>query len=288
MKKGFTGTGIAHIQRIPALNDFVFHKIILDQSINTFNADIRRNIAGFQVADQRVDEDSVADFDSNFTQIFMGSVHGITELKGSHIIPASFRKYPSGFCRSHVNSGVLAGVFGFAEYFNRTCQAYGLLLHHHLNTWMIIFGDLPKIFGGFGAFAHVHFFAFKLLVRFGHLKFFCYLHGGHELFAFRIKQRNFFADCDCSGLFLGSRKSYRNGPESAVRQKVIVANAFPVSLGHKTGQRAESADAHHDQVTFFTGTDIDFFKALCFFQFGCLLCAFEQTAGQAFSAMRWE
>ncbi len=31
MKKGFTGACIAHIQRIPALKNLVFHKVILNQ-----------------------------------------------------------------------------------------------------------------------------------------------------------------------------------------------------------------------------------------------------------------
>ena len=177
-------------------------------------------------------------------------------------------------------------IFGLTKYFHRTGQADGFLFHHHLNAGVIILGDFPEILGGFGAFTHIDFFTFKLLVRVGHLKFFSDLHGGHELFALRIKKSDFFTDCDCGGVFLGCGKGYRNGPKRTVCQKIIIAYAFPVGLGHKTGQGAESADAHHDQVAFFTGADVDFFKALCFFQFRCQFRAFEQTAGQAFSSMR--
>ena len=92
----------------------------------------------------------------------MGAVHRVSQLQGGNFAPAAFFKHLAGYLRPHVNAGVFGGVFGFAEYFNRSGQVKVFLLHDHLNAGMIVFGDFPEFFGSRGAFAHVDFFALTM------------------------------------------------------------------------------------------------------------------------------
>ena len=107
MQQAFPGAGIAHVQRISALNDLVFDEIVLHQRIDAFDANFGRNVAGFQIADQGMNVDTVANFHGDFAKIFMGTVHGVSQLQGRNFAPAAFFKNFAGFFRSHVNTGIL-------------------------------------------------------------------------------------------------------------------------------------------------------------------------------------
>jgi hypothetical protein len=77
----------------------------------------------------------------------------------------------------------------------------------------------------------------------------------------------------------------RNRPEGAVGQSEFLADALPISFGHKAVQRRETADAHHDQVTANAGADFDLLQASGFFYLGVAGGAFKQAANQTFSTM---
>jgi len=92
VQQTLSGTGISHVERVSALNHLVFHKIPFYQGINTFNADFRRNISGLEVAHQRMNINTVANFHGYFAKVFMGAVHGVSKLQGGHFTPAAFFK----------------------------------------------------------------------------------------------------------------------------------------------------------------------------------------------------
>ena len=71
MQQAFSRTGIAHVQGITALNNIGFYKVVLHQDVNTFYTNICRNITGFQVADQGVNIDTVANFNGNLAEVFV-------------------------------------------------------------------------------------------------------------------------------------------------------------------------------------------------------------------------
>jgi hypothetical protein len=285
MQQAFAGTGIAHIQRVAALDDVVFYEVVFHQGVNAFNADVRRNVAGFQVAHQGVDVNTVAHFHGDFAEVFVGAVHGVAQLQSGHVAPASLFEYLAGFGRTMVNAGVFGGIVTFAEHLDLAGQVDGTLVHDHLNSGMILFGDFPELFSRGGAFTHVNLFALKFLVFLADGPFFGDFHGGHDFVAFGIEEGDFVTDVDTGGFFIGDVQAHRNRPEGTIGHQKVFADAFPVCLGHESGQGAEAADADHDEVTFDATGNVDFGEAggLCFFSFE--LRAFQQASGQAFAAM---
>jgi hypothetical protein len=97
VQQAFAGTGIAHIQRVAALDDVFFYEVVFHQGIDAFDADFGRNVAGFQVAHQRVDVNTVTHFHGDFAQIFVGAVHGVAQLQSGHFAPAALFEYLAGF-----------------------------------------------------------------------------------------------------------------------------------------------------------------------------------------------
>ena len=253
MEQAFSGARISHIQRVAALHHVILHKIVFHQHVDTFHPDIRRNITRFQVADQGVDVYAVTDFHRDLAKVFMGSVHGVSELKGSHLAPPFFFENLPRLFGSHVSAGIFGGIFRFSQNLDGTGQVQFLLVHDHLNAGMILCRDFPEFLGRGGAFTHIDLLAFVFLVRLGHLEFFRDLHGGHDFIGLRVEQGDFFAVCNAVGIFFGCRQGYRNRPEGSVCRQEIIAYTLPVRLGHESGERAESADSHHDQVTLFPG-----------------------------------
>ena len=47
MKQALSGTGIAHVKGVPALDHVFFYKIVLYEAVDTFYTNFGRNIAGF-------------------------------------------------------------------------------------------------------------------------------------------------------------------------------------------------------------------------------------------------
>ena len=230
--------------------------------------------------------DTVTDFHGDFAQIFMGPMHGVSQLQGGNVTPASFLEHLAGLLGTHVDAFVANGIFGFAQHLDRAGQVDRFLVHDHLDAGVVVLGNFPEILCCGGPFTHIAGFAFENLVCLGHLKFFGDLHGRHDFVPFGIIQGNLVADVEAIRIFLGSVHGDGNRPESTVRQQIIFADAFPVGLGHKTGQWAEPTDAHHDQITFYARGNLDFLETFRLFLFRLQRSAFKQAAGQTFSTMR--
>jgi hypothetical protein len=100
-------------------------EVVFDQGVDAFDADFGRNVARFQVADQRVDVNTVAHFHGDFAQIFVGAVHGVAQLQSGHFAPAALFEYLAGFGRTMVNAGILGGIVTFAENLDLAGQVDG-------------------------------------------------------------------------------------------------------------------------------------------------------------------
>ena len=286
VQQALTRSGIAHIQRIAALHHVIFNKVICYQCIDAFDPHRSRDVAGLQVAHQRVNVDAVANLYGDLAQVFVRAMHGISQLQGSHFAPALFFENLPGLFRAVVNALVTGGVFTFAEDLDRTGQAKLFLAHHHLDTGVVFFCNLPELISCGGALSHEDFLAFVLFVGLGQLKLFGHLHGRHDLTALRILQGDFAALADFGGFGSAYIQGHRYGPEGAVGQQAAVTYAFPICLGHKAGQRAETTDTDHDQIAFDARGNGDLHQAFGFFELRITLCAFQQAFGQPFSTMR--
>ena len=98
----------------------IFNEIVVDQDVDSFNTDISRNIAGFQVTDKRVNQNTVTNLNSDLGEILMGTMHWVTQLQGSNVGPSALVKHGTGLSRLQVNAWVLFRIFAFRENFNRT------------------------------------------------------------------------------------------------------------------------------------------------------------------------
>jgi hypothetical protein len=87
-----------------------------------FDANFGRNVARFQVADQRVDVNTVTHFHGDFAQVFVGAMHGVAQLQGGDFAPSAIVEQLAGFSRAMVDAGILGGVVAFAEHLDRSGQ----------------------------------------------------------------------------------------------------------------------------------------------------------------------
>jgi hypothetical protein len=153
-----------------------------------------------------------------------------------------------------------------------------------MDAGMIFRSDFPElVVGGFLAFALEDLLTFPFLVGLGHFELFCDLHGGknHPV----ALQGNLFAHVDRVGVGLADVQGNRYRPEGAVGKGKVIANAFPVGLGHKAIQGAEAADAHHDQVALGPGADLNLLQAFGLFLLGDQFASVQFAANQTFTTM---
>ena len=100
VEQGFPGTGVAHIQGITGLDAGVLDEIILGEDVDGLGAHFRGDVAGFQFAQELVDQDAVADLDGDLGQVLVGAVHGVPELQGGDGVPSPCLQTSSGFPRA--------------------------------------------------------------------------------------------------------------------------------------------------------------------------------------------
>ena len=283
VQQGFAGTGIAHVQRIAGLDDVVFHEVLVDQGIDAFHAHFGRDVAGFQGAHQRVDHDAVTHFHADLGQVFVRTVHGVTQLQGGNLLPAAFVHLGTQLGGGHVHAGELFGEFALGQDLHGTGQVVFLLGQDHLHAGMVIGGHFPELFG-VGAFALEHQFAFPLFVGFSHFIDFFDLQGSHDLAL--ADQGHFVTGLQALGIFSGDVQGDGHGPEGAVGKGHLFADALPVGLVHEAVQGREAADAHHDQVALGARGDLNLLQAGSLFLFFFQSSAFQKTTHQALATMR--
>ena len=113
MQQGFSWTRVAHFNWASRLKDRLRGKILLDQDVDSFDSNSRWYIARLQVAENLVDQQSIANFDGDFSQVFMAAVHGISCLKSGDFGPAEFFKNRAGFFRAQIEPLVGVRVVAF-------------------------------------------------------------------------------------------------------------------------------------------------------------------------------
>ena len=82
----------------------LFDKVFVDQGIDGLDADIGRDIAGLQVADQGVDQHAVTYFDGDLGQVLVGAVHGVAQLQSGNVGPTAFVEHGAGLGRGQVDT----------------------------------------------------------------------------------------------------------------------------------------------------------------------------------------
>jgi hypothetical protein len=131
-------------------------------------------------------------------------VHGVAQLQSRNFLPPALFENLAGLGRPHVDAGVFLRILALAQDLHGAGQVDGLLIHDHLNARVVLFGDLPELFGRLGAFAHEDFFALVLFLGRAHVILLGDLHGGHDFLALGVVQGDFFPDIDFGRVLLGS------------------------------------------------------------------------------------
>ncbi len=136
MEKRFTGTGVTHFHRITFCHHGVFHEIVVNQSVDGVHADVSRDVAGFELAKQLVDDNSVHDFNCDFSQELVGSMHWVTKLEGRYSLPTLFLENFSGFRRCSIEFTVLLRETTLGQHLHWPGQVIFALSHDLLDARM--------------------------------------------------------------------------------------------------------------------------------------------------------
>ena len=283
VEQSFTGTSVTHIERVAGLDDEVFHKVLVNEGVDALDADFSRGVTGLQVADEGVDDNAITHFDSNLGEVFVRTVHGVAELQGSNLGPATLVHFSTELSRSHIGAGELGGELTLRENLNLTSKVEGLLGENHLHTRMVGGSNFPELLG-IGAMTLEDLLAFVLLVFVGHFVALADLHGSVDRAI--ADEGNFLAGLDILGIFSGDVHGDRNRPEGAVGEQHVIADALPVGLVHEAIERREAADTHHDEVALGARRNFNLFQAFGFLELIFKSFSFEQAADEAFSTMR--
>ena len=80
VQKRLPRPSVTHLQRDARLNAGVRNEVVLDERFHGPDANLRRDVSGLQLAQNLLDENTVADLDGQLSQVFVGAMHRITEL----------------------------------------------------------------------------------------------------------------------------------------------------------------------------------------------------------------
>ena len=229
-------TGIAHVERVAGLDDGILDEVLLDQGADGLGAHVGRDVAGLELAEQRVDQHAVAGLDGDLGEILVRAVHRVTGLERRHRGPAVFLELFTGFGRRQELVAVLFLELADREHLHRTGDVHLALGHDHLDARVLEVGGLVD---------------HHALVRLVDAVLLGHLHGGHDLAGLAVHQGDIRAFLDAVRGELVGRERDRDRPEQAVGHLHAVAHALPVGLGHEAGERGEAADAEHDDVADF-------------------------------------
>ena len=82
-------TGVAHLRRVDAEHDPVVRVVVLHQDLVAAHPHVGRDVAALGLADQRVDEEPVADLERRLGQVLVGAVDRVAGLEGDDPLPAA-------------------------------------------------------------------------------------------------------------------------------------------------------------------------------------------------------
>ena len=70
---------------------------------------------GFRLPTREVDVNAVTHVDGDLGQVLVGAVHGVSELQGGDLFPASLIEDLAGFGRALIHFFVFDRIFAFAQ-----------------------------------------------------------------------------------------------------------------------------------------------------------------------------
>src|SRR5208283_2195910 len=77
MQQSFTRSSISHVKRIARLDTGIFDKIKFHELVYGLYSYICRNIAGFELAEELMDQDTITDLNRNLGKKLMRAVHRV-------------------------------------------------------------------------------------------------------------------------------------------------------------------------------------------------------------------
>ena len=181
MQQGFARTCIPHVERIARLHYRPGREVPVDQRGDRAHAHRGRDVAGFQVAEQRVHEHAVADFDRQLDEILMRTMHRVARLESGNARPAQALELGARLRGRHEKRAVFCLEAAVGEHFHRSGEVDLGLLHHHAHAGML----------GIGGAEHR-----LALVQLVDAVFLADSHGGEWLIGFRIGERDTVRDAD--------------------------------------------------------------------------------------------
>src|SRR5208283_382560 len=98
MKERLPGSCISHVKWISRLNRGIFYKIEFRKLIDSLYSYFCWDVAGFEFAEELVNQHAVTHFQCYLGEILMGPVHWVPELKGGNPAPPFFFKHLPCLC----------------------------------------------------------------------------------------------------------------------------------------------------------------------------------------------
>ena len=90
-------------------------EIIFDHGLNCARANVGRDVAILQFAENLMDENTIRDLQSDLCQVLMAAVHRISGLKSRDLRPAPFEKHGPRLGRADIEVGIFGRIFALAQ-----------------------------------------------------------------------------------------------------------------------------------------------------------------------------
>ena len=233
MQQRFAWPGIAHVERVARLHDGVLPEVLVDQHGDRLGPHVGRDVARLQVAEQRVNEHPVADFDRHLGEILVRAMHRVARLERGDLRPAELLELLARLRGRHVKRAVTRLETAVREHANRAGEIHFALLHHHRDPGVFRVSRLEDRLALVGLVD---------LVLLGEL------HDREDRAVVRVGESDLDADLERGRSLPVRRQRDRDRPERAVREPQFVARALPVGVRHESVEWREPADAEHDEV----------------------------------------
>src|SRR6516164_2625291 len=213
MQQRLARTCITHFDRIARLDDGSGTEIVIDHRLDRSDANVSRNVASLQLAEHLMYENCVRYLQSDFDQMLVTAVHGISRLEGGDTRPALFKEHGARLGRANIEVRILTRIFAFVQYHHPTGQIDVTLMHHLRHAWMLRIGGAIDVFG-------LNFLVDGI--------FLANLHDGEYVAAADIHERDLFFGRDAGGEVFVHGKRYRDRPKKAAGQFHVQAGTTPV------------------------------------------------------------
>ena len=127
VQNGLARAGVTHGQRHHGQHGAVFVVIVVDEHLVALHASIGRNVIGFGLADQRMNQQAVGHLQGALGQIFVRAVDRISRLECGDGLPAALLESFTSFGRRQAIVGKFGLVRG-GDHIDRSREASVALL----------------------------------------------------------------------------------------------------------------------------------------------------------------